>query len=109
MPKRWRTASKSLIIMIAPTAPHLAEELWHRLGHKESVHNQSWPKWDEALAKEEEITLVVQVNGKLRDRPTVPASITEEEAKKWLRQAKKYSLSFRVKPLLMLFMFPGNW
>ena len=64
----WQNSIETLMIMLAPTAPHLSEELWHRLGHKESVHNQSWPKWDEALAKEDEITLVVQVNGKLRDR-----------------------------------------
>ena len=68
--------------MLAPTAPHLAEELWQQIGHHYSIHNQRWPEWDEALAKEEEITLVVQVNGKLRDRISVPVSITEDEAKK---------------------------
>jgi len=66
---------------MAPTAPHLAEELWQRAGHSYSIHNQSWPVWDEELAKDEEVTLVVQVNGKLRDRITVSASITENEAR----------------------------
>jgi len=52
-----------------------------RTGHPYSIHNQSWPRWDEELAKEEEITLVIQVNGKLRDKVTVPVSITEAEAR----------------------------
>ena len=58
------------------------------LGHEYSIHNQRWPEWDEELAKEEEITLVVQVNGKVRDRITVPASITEDEAKKLAGEEK---------------------
>ena len=78
----WKEASDTLLLLLAPTSPHLAEELWQQMGHSYSIHNQSWPKWDEELAKEEEITLVVQVNGKLRDRITVPASITEAEARK---------------------------
>jgi leucyl-tRNA synthetase len=77
----WESAIDTLLLLIAPTTPHLAEELWQRTEHPYSIHNQSWPKWDEELAKEEEITLVIQVNGKLRDRLTVPVTITEEEAK----------------------------
>ena len=73
-------AIDTLLLLIAPTAPHLAEELWLRRGRQYSIHNQSWPEWDKELAKDEEITLVVQVNGKLRDRIRVPASITEAEA-----------------------------
>jgi len=80
-PSQRQEAIDTLLLLLAPTVPHLAEELWQRTGHKYSIHNQSWPRWDEALAKEEEITLVVQVNGKLRDRIVVPASITEAEAK----------------------------
>jgi leucyl-tRNA synthetase len=70
-----------LLLLLAPTAPHLTEELWTKTGHTYSIHNQPWPKWDEELTKEEEVTLVIQVNGKLRDRVTVPVSITEAEAK----------------------------
>jgi len=76
----WRGSIDALLLLLAPTAPHLAEELWQRTGHSYSIHNQSWPVWDKELAKDKEITLVVQVNGKLRDRITVPASITENEA-----------------------------
>ncbi len=76
----WEEAIDTLLLLLAPTAPHLTEELWLRRGCDYSIHNQSWPHWDEELAKDEEITLVVQVNGKLRDRIIVPASITEAEA-----------------------------
>ncbi|MFC1984937.1 leucine--tRNA ligase [Chloroflexota bacterium] len=77
----WKESLDTLLLLLAPTTPHLAEELWQRTGHKYSIHNQNWPKWDEALTEEEEITLVIQVNGKLRDRVIVPASTTEVEAR----------------------------
>jgi leucyl-tRNA synthetase len=76
----WNEAIIDLLLLLAPTAPHLTEELWERTGHTYSIHNQPWPKWDEELAKEDEVTLVIQVNGKVRDRVTVPLSITEAEA-----------------------------
>ena len=77
----WNEAIEALLLMLAPLAPHIAEELWERTGHPYSVHTQSWPQWDEALAREDEVTLVVQVNGKVRDRIQVPAGINEERAK----------------------------
>jgi leucyl-tRNA synthetase len=104
----WRNSVEALVIMIAPTAPHLAEELWHRLGHQGSIHNQSWPKWDEALAKEDEITLVIQVNGKLRDRPTVPASITEDEARKMAQSSDKVQPFLQGKTIVNVIYVPGK-
>jgi leucyl-tRNA synthetase len=77
----WNEATESLLLMLAPAAPHIAEELWQRGGRPYSVHQQPWPEWDDDLAREDEVTLVVQVNGKLRDRIQVPASIEEERAK----------------------------
>jgi leucyl-tRNA synthetase len=77
----WREAISYLLLLLAPTSPHLAEELWSMTGHPYSIHNQAWPRYDEEIAKEEEITLVIQVNGKLRDKVLVPASISEVEAK----------------------------
>jgi leucyl-tRNA synthetase len=77
----WNEAVTILLLLLAPTAPHLTEELWEMTSHTYSIHNQSWPKWDEELTKEEEVMLVIQVNGKLRDRVAVPVSITEAEAK----------------------------
>ncbi|HAV10042.1 MAG TPA: leucine--tRNA ligase, partial [Dehalococcoidia bacterium] len=77
----WNNAINTLILLIAPSAPHLAEELWTETGHPYSIHNQPWPKWNAELAQDEEITLVIQVNGKVRDKVTVPVSITEAEAR----------------------------
>ncbi len=77
----WEEAVESLVLMLAPCCPHLAEELWARIGRPYSVHQQSWPMWSEELAAEEVITLVVQINGKLRDRLEVSVDIGEEVAK----------------------------
>ncbi|MBE0430330.1 MAG: leucine--tRNA ligase [Dehalococcoidia bacterium] len=77
----WSDVVTSFLLLMAPAAPHLAEELWTRTGHPYSIHNQRWPEHDEELASDEEITLAIQVNGKLRDKVVVPASISEHEAK----------------------------
>jgi leucyl-tRNA synthetase len=79
--ERWDDALRTFVTILAPFAPHHAEELWAAMGEEYSVHLQGWPSWDESLIAAEEITLVVQVNGKLRDRIEVPADIAEEEAK----------------------------
>ncbi len=73
---------KLLIVLLAPFAPHITEEIWEMLGNKKSIHLQPWPVYDEELAREKEIELVVQVNGKVRDRVKVPVGISEEEARK---------------------------
>ncbi|MDD2758613.1 MAG: leucine--tRNA ligase, partial [Patescibacteria group bacterium] len=70
-----------LVQMLSPFAPFIAEELWQELGHKKSISAEPWPEYDEKLAKETEVTLAVQVNGKLRDTLTVSADMTETEAK----------------------------
>ena len=77
----WNAAIETLVLMLAPSAPHMMEELWHRLGHKESVHLQEWPKWNEALTVEEVVTLVVQVNGKVRDKLEIAAGASKEEVR----------------------------
>lgn len=78
----WKEAQEIYLKMMAPVTPHIAEELWTNYLHKPySIHQQSWPQVDEAAAKEDVIELPVQVNGKVRDRITVPAEATEEEVK----------------------------
>lgn len=78
---RPRSVAEPFVLLLAPFAPHLAEELWQRLGHRESLAYQPWPKYDEELAKEKQIELGVQINGKLRDRIVVPADWDEEQIK----------------------------
>jgi leucyl-tRNA synthetase len=68
---------RDLVLLLAPFAPYLAHELWEMLGEKGSLLKAAWPKYDAALAKEEELEIPVQINGKLRGRVTVPADATE--------------------------------
>ena len=78
----WEEAQDIYLRMLAPVAPHIAEELWTKhLGKPYSIHQQAWPKVDEAATKEDSIELPVQINGKVRDRITVPAEASEEEIK----------------------------
>jgi len=106
--ENWKNAINSLLLMLAPSAPHTTEELWHRIGHKTSIHKADWPKWDEALAKEEEITLVVQVNGKLRDRISVPVAIDENEAKKVAQESDKVKVHLQGKVIANVIYVPGK-
>ena len=73
-----RFAAETAVSLIQPYAPHIAEELWERLGG-ERLWEQPWPEADEALLERETLVIVLQVNGKLRDRLEVPASIGEDE------------------------------
>ena len=77
----WKEAVELYLLMLAPVSPHIAEELWMRTGKPYSIHTQNWPKVDEQAAREDEITLVVQINGKVRDRIQLPAGISEADAK----------------------------
>ncbi|HLB27908.1 MAG TPA: leucine--tRNA ligase [Dehalococcoidales bacterium] len=104
----WKWAIEKLVLMLAPSVPHLTEELWQQTGHGYSIHNQDWPEWDEALAKDKEITLIVQVNGKLRDRITVPASITEADAKKEAMASEKVKAHLEGVTILKEIYVPGK-
>ncbi|MCH8847792.1 MAG: leucine--tRNA ligase [Chloroflexi bacterium] len=77
----WAETVRRLLLLLAPMAPHVTEELWERTGNPYSIHAQPLPAWDDALAAVDEATLVVQVNGKVRERIAVPADISEADAK----------------------------
>ena len=104
----WKSSVKSLLLLLAPTAPHLTEELWQRVGNKYSIHNQSWPQWDQALVTSDEFTLVVQVNGKVRDRLTAPVSVTEEEAKRLAMGLEKVKPFVAGKQVVKVIYVPGK-
>jgi leucyl-tRNA synthetase len=74
-----KEALESLIVMLAPFAPHTAEELWEQFGHGGTLATATWPQYDSEAAKSEEIVIPVQVNGKVRSRLTVPPDITDAE------------------------------
>jgi leucyl-tRNA synthetase len=77
-PQVLREVIETLLKLLAPMTPYLAEEQWRRLGHEGSIHFERWPDFDPALATDDEVTMVVQVNGKVRDTIKVPADVTEE-------------------------------
>ena len=72
--------SKNFLILFSPFAPHIAEELWQKLGHNKILLKEEWPKADEAKLKDEEVEIVVQINGKVRAKIKLPSDISEEEA-----------------------------
>jgi len=91
-PNFWpvmRYAVESVIVMLSPFVPHIADELWHELGMSSLLLDNPWPSWDEKALTAEEVLIVVQVNGKLRDKMTVPADATDEEIKKMALSREK--------------------
>jgi len=82
-------AVNTLVILLAPFAPHFAEELWHELGYTDSVHKQPWPGYDPAALVQDEVEIVVQLNGKVKSRMTVPADIDKDEMEKFVLEQDK--------------------
>jgi leucyl-tRNA synthetase len=89
-PPALRDAAEKLVLMLAPMAPHIAEELWREvLGKESTVTMWPWPSFDEELAREQEVTLVAQVDGKVRDLITVSAGLGEDEARQLALESAK--------------------
>ncbi len=76
----WKFCLESLLQVLAPFAPHIAEELWHQLGNDTTIHIDHWPEWDEKYLVENVVTVIVQVNGKLRAKLELSPEVSEEEA-----------------------------
>jgi len=106
--EEWEDALRTFALVLAPFAPHHAEEMWAAMGEPYSVHEQAWPAWDETLIAAEEITLVVQVNGKLRDRIEVPADITEEAATELALSSERVRLHVEGSEIRKSIYVPGR-
>jgi leucyl-tRNA synthetase len=104
----WDEAIETLLLLLAPSAPHITEELWARLGKSYSIHQQPWPQWDEALAADEVITLPVQVNGKVRARLQVPADVTEEQARELALADERVQRHIAGKQVKKVIYVPGR-
>ncbi|MFI5272280.1 MAG: leucine--tRNA ligase [Ktedonobacterales bacterium] len=96
---RYGAAVETLLVLLAPLAPHIAEELWHRAGHEQSVHTQPWPEYDAALTVDEIVTVIVQVNGKVRDKLEVVPSIAEDEVRRLALASAKVQAATGGRPL----------
>jgi leucyl-tRNA synthetase len=104
----WDEAVDLYLRMLAPVTPHISEEIWARLGKPYSIHLQAWPAVDDAAAAVDEITLVVQINGKLRDRMTVPVDIGADEAKAKALASEIVQKFLEGKPPRQVIYVPGR-
>jgi leucyl-tRNA synthetase len=84
-----RESLETAVVLLSPFVPHFAEELWEALGNRNSIIKTQWPEYDPEAVLEEEILIVIQVNGKLRDRMTIPVSYGEEEVKAWALKSER--------------------
>jgi len=94
--------------MISPFAPHMAEELWESLGHTNGVVAAGWPKYDDAVAKAEEVVVPVQVNGKVRGRLTIPAGTSEEQLRELALADPQVKLHLEGKQVKKLVVVSGG-
>lgn len=88
-PEMWREYIGVLLRLLAPFAPHITEELWQEFGQEESIHIQPWPVYDQSEIAETMVTIAVQVNGKTRDRITLPAGSSEDDVTTSARKAER--------------------
>ena len=100
----WQFALESLAMLLAPFAPHLAEELWHQLGNKDSVHLDHWPELDENYLVAETVTIAVQVNGKLRGQIEVNKSASEAEVTAAAKQLPAVSKHLKTEPQRVIYV-----
>jgi leucyl-tRNA synthetase len=94
---RPKSVIETFLLVMSPFAPHIAEELWSRLGHNDTLAYEPWPQYDEKLIKEKEIELAVQVNGKIKNRIVVSADADEEQIKKTALGCEKVALALQGK------------
>ncbi|MEA5565673.1 leucine--tRNA ligase [Anabaena sp. UHCC 0399] len=99
---------QTLVILLAPFAPHIADELWHLLGNSKSVHTQTWPAFDSAALVADEITLVIQVNGKKRADLQVPAQADKSELEKYARESEAVQRYLEGKAIKKVIVVPGK-
>ena len=97
-PVRPKSVIEKFVLILSSFAPHIAEELWEKLGHTNSLAYEPWPEYDKKLIKEKEIELAIQVNGKIKDRIVVAADADEEQIKSEALISVKVSAAMGGKP-----------
>ena len=107
-PALIRETLEALLRLLAPFAPHITEELWTLTGHTDSVHRQSWPKWDAEALKTATVEIVVQINGKVRDKLTVPSEITVPALEKLAAGQERIQALIEGKTVVKVIAVPGK-
>src|SRR5688500_4275250 len=93
---------------MAPSTPYVAEELWQRLGMPYAVHHQSWPDYELALTEDETVEVVIQVNGKVRDRLLLPVDLPEDEARERVMERPKVADAIAEREPRKVIYVPGR-
>ena len=96
----------NLIKLLSPVAPHFAEELWHILGNQESIFKAEWPKFNPEMLIEDTVTIVVQVNGKVRSKMDIPADLSEDKLKTFVLSDEKLKTWLEGKPVRNFIIVP---
>jgi leucyl-tRNA synthetase len=104
----WRQALETIALLLAPSAPHLAEELWEELGNAYSIHRHPWPKWSEELAAEDSVEIVVQINGKVRDKVSVPPDADETAVRELVLASPRVREALEGKQIRKFIYVPGR-
>ena len=97
---------EKMILMLAPFIPHAAEELWHSIGKEGSVHEEKWPEYDESALVKDEIEIVVQINGKVRDKIVIPAGIDKKEMEEKALESEKVKAALEGKNVIKVISVP---
>ena len=103
-----RVAWETMIKLIGPYAPHLAEELWERSGHGDTLAYEAWPVWDEALTKDDEVTIVVQILGRVRHKFMVAANTPNAELEKLATEADEVQKFIQGKDIKKVIVVPNK-
>ena len=107
-PKIAREYLEGFLKLLSPIAPHIAEELWEKLGHNETITYETWPTYDDSKTKEQLVTIVVQINGKVRDKIEVSADLDQEEIKKIALGSSKVQEYIGNNPLRKVIVVPNK-
>lgn len=107
-PARPRAVLEPFVLLLAPYAPHLAEELWEKLGHTESLAYERWPQADPQWLREDTVEMVVQVNGRVRDKLTVPADLPAAELERRALESPRVQEFLRGAPIQKKVIIPGK-
>ena len=106
--KLYGAAVRNLIIMLAPFVPHVTEEMWEHLGFEGSVHQQSWPEYDESALVKDSVEIVVQINGKLKEKINIPGDLSREEMEKIAMEDEKVKGLTEGKNVVKVIAVPGK-
>ncbi|RMH93242.1 MAG: leucine--tRNA ligase, partial [Calditrichaeota bacterium] len=105
---RPRSVMETFVLLLSPFAPHIAEELWEKLGHEQTLAYEPWPEYDEALIQEDTVEVVVQVNGKLRYKLQVPRDLPREVLEKQALENERISTLIDGKQVVKVIVVPNK-